>query len=141
LNSRESIREAIKDSHTVFLVTNFWETLDPNAELTQGKNVADVARESAVSHLIFSSLLHVKESTNGRLPNVHHFDAKADVEKYIRSLGIPATFVLPGYFMSNYTKMLQKQEDGSYSLAYPVGSQAKFPLFDAAEDTGKACRC
>lgn len=32
--------------------------------------------------------------------------------------------------------MLQKSDDGSsYTLTYPVGKEAKFPLFDP-EDTG-----
>lgn len=39
--------------------------------------------------------------------------------------------------MSNFTQMLVRAEDGSYHLFYPVGKQAKFPLFDAAQDTGK----
>ncbi|KIW19408.1 hypothetical protein PV08_03703 [Exophiala spinifera] len=137
LNSRVSISEAIKGSDTVFLVTNYWESADPSVERTQGKTVADVAKDLGVSHLIFSSLLNVTETSGGKLKNVPHFDSKADVEKYIRSLGIPATFVLAGYFMSNYTTMLQKQDDGSYSLAYPVGRETRFPLFEPAEDTGK----
>ena len=90
-----------------------------------------------MSHLIFSSLLNVTEVTGGRLSHVPHFDGKADVEKYIRGLGLPfTTFVLPGYFMDNYKMMLQKQEDGNYGLALPVGKDSKFPLFDAEEDTG-----
>jgi hypothetical protein len=87
--------------------------------------------------MIFSSLYNVTEATGGRLKHVPHFDIKADIEKYIRASGFPSTtFVLPGYFMSNYTKMLQKQADGNYSLAYPVSVAAQFPLFAAAEDTG-----
>lgn len=40
--------------------------------------------------------------------------------------------------MSNYIQMMQKGEDGNYELFYPVdGQKAKFPLFDAAGDTGK----
>ncbi|KAH3161880.1 hypothetical protein KXW84_007658 [Aspergillus fumigatus] len=61
------------------------------------------------------------------------------VEQYIRSTGVPATFVLPGYFMSNYPEvgMLRKGEDGVYNLAYPVGQNAKFPLVDIEADMGK----
>jgi uncharacterized protein YbjT (DUF2867 family) len=80
--------------------------------------------------------LHVTKTTNGRLTHVPHFDGKADIEEYIRESGVPATFYLAGYFMSNFSQMLQKGEDGSYSLAYPVGKDSKFPLIDAAEDTG-----
>lgn len=137
MNSKASVVEAVTGSHTVFLVTNYWESMNPETEFSQGKNVADAAKECQVSHIIFSSLLNVTETTGGRLAHVPHFDAKAKIEKYIASTGIRCTFVLPGYFMSNYLQMLRKGEDGSYSLAYPVGPQAKFPLFDVAEDTGK----
>ncbi|THX21812.1 NAD(P)-binding protein [Aureobasidium pullulans] len=137
LNSKESVPKIIQGSHTVFLVTNYWETMDPKVEVTQGKNVADAAKEAGVSHIIFSSLLNVTEATNGRLVHVPHFDGKADTEKHIRSTGVPCIFMLPGYFMSNLTDMMQKGEDGSFTLAYPTSDEAKFPLFDAAQDTGK----
>ncbi|GAB1208948.1 hypothetical protein APSETT445_007713 [Aspergillus pseudonomiae] len=74
LNSVESLRTALDGSHTIFLVTNYWEYVDKDTEVTQGKNVAD---------------------------------------------------------------MLRKGDDGTYQLFYPVnGAKAKFPLFDAASDTG-----
>lgn len=123
----------------MFLVTNYWESAQYDVEFGQGKNVADAAKELGVQHLIFSSLLHVGRLTNGRLSHVPHFEAKADIEEYIRESGIPASFYLPGYFMSNFLQMLQKGEDGSLTLAYPIGKDSKFPLVDIAEDTGKKC--
>lgn len=136
MSSKASVAEAVAGANTVFLVTNYWETMNPDTEFSQGKTVADAAKEAGVSQLIFSSLLNVTETSGGRLTHVPHFDAKAKVEQYIRSTGIPSTFVLPGYFMSNYLGMLRKGEDGSYTLAYPVGPESKFPLLDAAEDFG-----
>jgi uncharacterized protein YbjT (DUF2867 family) len=137
MNSKDSILEAIKGSTSVFLVTNFWETADPKVEKAQGEAVADAAKEAGVKQIIFSSLLNVTEITGGRLAHVLHFDGKANIEKYIRATGLLSTFVLPGYYMSNYHQMLRKGDDGSYGLAYPVGKDSKFPLFDAAEDMGK----
>jgi hypothetical protein len=111
--------------------------MNADTEYSQGKNVTDVSKAVGVSHLIFSSLHHVKEETKGRLTHVPHFDSKANVEKYIRASGVGCSFVLPGYYMSNFKQMLKRAEDGTYQLSYPVGTQAKFPLFDAAQDTGK----
>lgn len=74
MNSLPSIAAAIKGSHTVFLVTNFWETAKVEVELAQGHNIADAAKEAGVSHLIFSSLIDVNKTTNGRLKHVTHFD-------------------------------------------------------------------
>ncbi|KAF4305028.1 putative family transcriptional regulator protein [Botryosphaeria dothidea] len=139
MNDPASVLSAVTGSHTVFLVTNYWETGKPEVELAQGKNVANACKEAGVQHLIFSSLLHVTKETGGRLKNVPHFDGKAGIEAYIKELGIPATFVLPGYFMSNYTTMgmIRKGDDGVYTLAYPVSAEAKFPLADIGEDIGK----
>ncbi|RSM03447.1 hypothetical protein CEP52_007386 [Fusarium oligoseptatum] len=135
MNSKETLVDALKNSHTVFLVTtpNF---MSGSQELPHGKNVADVASDLGIKHLIYSSLLHVTETTEGRLKHVVHFDDKAEVERYIRSKDIPSTFVLPGYFMSNFTalQMIKKGDDGVYSLAYPVSDKAKFPLIDTPSD-------
>ncbi|KAB8231678.1 NmrA/HSCARG family protein [Aspergillus alliaceus] len=140
MNSKECLSQALQGSHSVFLVTTpAWGNAGSDAELVHGKNVANAAKETGVQHLIFSSLLNVTETSGGRLKHVPHFDHKAQVEQYIRSLGIPATFVLPGYFMTNYTQfgMLRKGDDGIYTLAYPVGKDAKLPLIDIAKDMGK----
>ncbi|KAF1364295.1 putative nucleoside-diphosphate-sugar epimerase [Lizonia empirigonia] len=119
LSSKSSVMEALRGSDTVFLVTNYWEGAKYDIEFGQGKNVADAAKELGVQHLIFSSLLHVGKLTNGRLSHVPHFEAKADIEEYIRNSGIPTSFYLPGYFMTNLTMTVQKGKDGSLSLAYP----------------------
>ncbi|EON69386.1 hypothetical protein W97_08646 [Coniosporium apollinis CBS 100218] len=137
LNSKESVSAALKGSHTVYLVTNFWETANPADEIRQGKNVADAAKEAGVQHLIFSSLLNVTKTTNGRLTHVSHFDGKAEIEDYIKQSGVPCTFVLAGYYMSNCLGVLSEDDDGVYTLTYPVSAYAKFPLFDAGEDMGK----
>lgn len=137
MNSKSSVVEAVTGAHTVFLVTNYWESMNHETELSQGKNVADAAKECGVSHLIFSSLLNVTETTGGRLTHVRHFDSKAKIEQHIVSTGIRCTFVLPGYFMSNYFDMLRRYDDELYTIALPVSPQTKFPLLDAAEDTGK----
>lgn len=140
MSSKQSLSEAIKGSHSVFLVTTpNWGNGPHDAELTHGKNVADVSKEQGVSHLIFSSLLHVTEKTRGRLSHVSHFDQKAEVERYIRELKIPSTFVLPGYFMDNLTSMgmFRRGDDGTYVLSFPVGEASKFPLIDIEDDLGK----
>ncbi|KAL2809197.1 hypothetical protein BJX63DRAFT_370694 [Aspergillus granulosus] len=139
MTSVNSLVQALAGSHSVFLVTTPTFTENSDQELTQGKNVADAAKKAGVQHLIYSSLLNVTETTGGRLKDVPHFDHKAEVEKYIRAIGVPASFVLPGYFMSNYTSMgmIRRGEDGIFNLAYPVSEDSKFPLIDIDADMGK----
>lgn len=76
--------------------------------------------------------------SKGVLPGVYHFDSKAHVEDYIRSLGIPASFFLPGFFMSNIPGMsLREMPNGKWGLALPMPNDSPIPLFDAEDDTGK----
>jgi hypothetical protein len=45
----------------VFAVTSYWEMLDMKAEIKQGKNLVDAARETGVEHFIWSSLYNVSK--------------------------------------------------------------------------------
>lgn len=139
MDSTDSLDQAVSGSHTVFLVTTpGWGEKGPDVELSNGKNVANAAKKAGVKHFLYTSLLNVTETSGGRLTHVPHFDMKQKVEQYIRSLDLPATFVLPGYFMSNFAAfgMIRKGDDDVYTLAYPVSSNAKFPLIDVAADLG-----
>ncbi|KAF7556401.1 hypothetical protein G7Z17_g1454 [Cylindrodendrum hubeiense] len=138
LSSAASIATAIAGAHTVFLVTNFWESLSGDVEITQGKAVTDASKAAGVQHLVFSSLINVTEASEGKLTNINHFDSKAKVEEYIRNSGVPASFVLPGLFMSNLFEWIKKNEDGGYTLALPISPEnGQIPLLDAGRDVGK----
>ncbi|VUC28456.1 unnamed protein product [Clonostachys rosea] len=138
MNSTETARPAVEGAHTVFFVTNFWEGMSAEKEIAQGRHVTDAAKAAGVKHLIFSSLINVSEASNGRLPHVTHFDGKAEIEKYIRACGIPATFVQPGYFMVNLTSAIRNRGDGTFVLSLPIDpNKAQFPLMDVLNDYGK----
>ncbi|KAL7940441.1 hypothetical protein V8C42DRAFT_362674 [Trichoderma barbatum] len=138
MSSIEKAAPAVKDAHTVFLVTNFWETAIDEVEIAQGKVVTDASKDAGVEHLIFSSLINTTEASKGRLPNISHFVGKAKIEQYIRDSGVPATFVMPGFFMSNMFTQIRKADNGKYTLALPVSlEKAQVPLLDAGADTGK----
>ncbi|KAL1724142.1 hypothetical protein EV715DRAFT_244550 [Schizophyllum commune] len=138
LNDKESLRKAIKGAYGVYAVTNFWDSMSEDKEITQGKNIADVCKEENVQHLVWSSLLNVTKLTNGVLSEVHHFDSKAKVEDYIRELGIPATFFLPGFYMDNIPSMnFHPSPEGKWTLAMPMPADAPIPLFATDRDTGK----
>jgi uncharacterized protein YbjT (DUF2867 family) len=138
LGSRDDIARAVEGSHTVYLVTNYWEYLSREIEVGQGKAVTDAAKAAGVKHLIYSSIIDVTIASNGRLRHLEHFDGKAEVERYIRDSGVPGTFVMAGFFMSNFFESIRKGDDGSFTLALPVsGSKARIPVFDAAGDSGE----
>lgn len=79
--------------------------------------------------------------SKGALPGVAHFDSKARVESYIRSLSLTASVFRAGYYMSNLTSALHRNftppAAPSFTFAVPIPVTAPIPMFDAAVDTGK----
>jgi uncharacterized protein YbjT (DUF2867 family) len=108
MSDRSSLAAALRGSNAVFAVTNFWESASKETEVAQGRNIADVAAELGVEHLIWSSLPNVTKLSNGALPNVEHFDGKAAVAEYIRGLNVPTTSFVPGFYISNLKSMMSK---------------------------------
>ncbi|KAL8951058.1 MAG: hypothetical protein Q9222_002951 [Ikaeria aurantiellina] len=136
LSDKESVRKATEGSFAVFGVTNYWEFLDKNIEISQGRNIADACKANGVSLFIWSTICHAGRMTNGKLSHLPHFDSKAEVADYVRANDIPATFLNAGCFMENFPDTLQKSEEGD-SLNANLHPDTKIPLFAAAEDTGK----
>lgn len=140
MESSASLLDAVRDSYIVFLVTTpGWGEGGAEVELRHGQNVTNAAKQAGVEHIIYSSLLNVTETSGGRLTHVAHFDMKQRVESFIRASGLSCTFVLPGYFMSNFSSfgMIRKGDDDIYTLAYPVADTARFPLLDISADMGE----
>ena len=44
MDDKESLRKAIKGAHGVFAVTNFWDSMNGDKEIAQGKNIADICK-------------------------------------------------------------------------------------------------
>lgn len=139
INDKASLTKALGGAHSVYAVTNYWEKMDADLELQQGKNIADVCKDVGVQHLIWSGLIDVKKLTSGKYPHVYHFDSKAHITEYIHSLGIPSSTFMPGFYMSNLESMMNPSPTSphSYTFAMPMSPQAQIPFFDAAADTGK----
>ncbi|KAJ5875429.1 uncharacterized protein N7473_012776 [Penicillium subrubescens] len=138
LSDGESIQKALKGAYGVYAVTNYWDHHSAELEFAQGKNIADACKKEGIQHLVWSSLLNVTKLSGGILSQVHHFDSKAKVEEYIRSEGIPATFMLPGFYMSNIPGgNLRKTPEGTWKLALPIPGDSPIPLFASEYDTGK----
>ncbi|MCJ1258052.1 hypothetical protein MMC24_005881 [Lignoscripta atroalba] len=139
LEDKSSLRAALKGAYAVFAVTNFWEKMSAEVEFQQGKNIADVSKELEVQHLVWSSLLNVTKLSGGKLAKVAHFDSKADVEEYIVSIGVPASFFLPAFFMSNFLGQFLRQdpETKEYALPLPIPTTAPIPMLDQKADAGK----
>ena len=134
-----SVKAALNGAHTVFVVTTtVYDDKIKEREVAQGKTIADAAVAAGVEFLILSTLWHVTKTSGGKYGKALHFDSKAEVEEYIRSLPIKTAFFAPGSFMQNYEASMRPQHagDGSYVFANVVAPDTKMPLIDI-RDTGK----
>ncbi|KIW02849.1 uncharacterized protein PV09_05904 [Verruconis gallopava] len=136
MNDAESLKKAIAGSGVVFGVTNYWEAMDMQLEIRQGKAIADASKAAGVERLIWSSLPNVTKETKGAITAVEHFDSKAQVEQYIRDIQQPATFFMPAMFMSVGLSNFRKLPDDKYYFTTPFNRDTKVPLYNPGEDTG-----
>ncbi|KAI0593673.1 NmrA-like family protein [Biscogniauxia sp. FL1348] len=139
-NDKASLVRAMTGADTVFAVTNYWEKVDQELEEQQGRNLADAAKDAGVKHYIWSSLFDITQMTNGKLSRVYHFDSKAHVEEYVRTLGIPASFFYPGLYMPNLSESFftppSPPTSTTWTFSLPIAGSSPIPLFEP-RDTGK----
>jgi uncharacterized protein YbjT (DUF2867 family) len=124
LADRASLKSALDGAYGVFGVTNYWEHFDK--EIEHGKNLTDAAAESEIQHFVCSTLPSPREITGGEL-SVPHLETKAEIERYVKKRGLPATFVHVAFYYENFFSYFppRKQEDGSYAFGFP---QSDTPL-------------
>ncbi|PRP88215.1 NmrA family transcriptional regulator [Planoprotostelium fungivorum] len=138
IQSYEELLAAFTECHAVFAVTNFWEHQKKEREVGDGKRMADAAKAAGVQHFIWSSVDSVDKISNGKITKVQHFDGKYEVEEYIRSIGLPASFVLcAAYFDVLAPKDLP---NGVTAISLPVPSDTKISAINTAADYGKFVR-
>ena len=120
LENTESLKAAMQNCYGVFGITGFSVPVDN--EYQQGKNLADLVKEMHIRHFIFSSLDDCYSLSNGEFP-VPHYDVKAALKKYIKRLGIPASFAQVATSYDSFFNYfaLQKDEYNNLYFAIPMG--------------------
>ncbi|KAF2263063.1 NAD(P)-binding protein [Lojkania enalia] len=142
MDKPESIIAALNGAHTIFLVTNTQYSADTRAiETKQAKAVCEEAVKQGIQYLIWSSMSHPEKLSNGELTKVEHFDVKAEIEDWIRSLPIKSSFFAPGSFMQNFLNhnmapRPSPANDGTYVVVNLCHPNTKLALIDIT-DTGK----
>ncbi|KAF7373239.1 NmrA domain-containing protein [Mycena sanguinolenta] len=117
LENKEDVSKAFAGADYVFLVTNFWEHMDWERELSEGKMLVDAAKAASVKGIIWSGLAHAKKISGGKYSLVGHFDSKAQVTEYGRASGVPFVDVQAGFYASNFLgnfPLIVKEPDGTY---------------------------
>jgi uncharacterized protein YbjT (DUF2867 family) len=132
LTDSASVRRALDGCYGVFGLTNYWEHFDK--EYDHGKVLVETVATAGVQHFVFSTLPSV-EKVAPHL-NVPHFELKAKLEDYARTLGIPATYAHVAFYFDNFLAFFppRKQEDGSYVIGLPQGDTPLAGI--AVADTG-----
>ncbi|ORZ27932.1 hypothetical protein BCR41DRAFT_418909 [Lobosporangium transversale] len=140
LFDKESIDAALRGAHTVFgiIPTNFDDSVCTK-EAIQGKVLVDAVVTAGVQYIIFSTLRHAHDTSNGKHTDAHALNAKGEVEKYIRSLPIKSAFFAPSIFYQDFSNIFfvpKLQSDGTFTIFGVNSPQGVFEFFDV-RDTGK----
>jgi uncharacterized protein YbjT (DUF2867 family) len=96
LEDPASLERAAQGVYGIFSVQDYWVS-GFRREVQQGKNLADIARRTGVTHFVYSSVGGA-ERNSGIAP----WETKWEIEKHIRKLGLPATIFRPAGFMEIY---------------------------------------
>jgi uncharacterized protein YbjT (DUF2867 family) len=132
-----SLSLAMSGVYGVFGVTNFWEHFEH--EYQQGKNLILAVVANKVDYFIYSSLPPAAKISKGRF-KLPHFDIKADLEDYARSLKPDSAFVHVAGYYENFSSFCLPQiaEDGNYYLQLPQGDTRYASV--SVEDIGGVVR-
>jgi len=97
MGERSSLRSAFHDAYGVYSVQNPMIS-GLEAEVQQGKLVADVAMEVGVSHLVYASA-----GTGHTNTGIGSWESKQQVEQHLRRVGVPFTILRLVAFMEIMT--------------------------------------
>lgn len=99
-------------------------------EVRYGTAIADIAVASGIEHLVYSTANAAGATKTG----MGHFDAKSEIEAYIRSLNIVSTIIRPSAFMEILTLPGMGLDRGELTFFMQPDRSMQFI---AVEDIGK----
>ncbi|HZE29922.1 MAG TPA: NmrA/HSCARG family protein [Actinoallomurus sp.] len=135
LDDPASLRAVMEGVRGVFLVLTMM--VGPRisaesvvAEERRGKAVADLAGETGIEHLVYSSL-NGAEARSG----IPYYESKARIESHIHALDLPATILRPVSFMDNFaTYSRPVVVDGELVVSLAVRPELPMQLISVRED-------
>eukprot|EP00027_Filamoeba_sp_ATCC50430_P019006 CAMPEP_0168567258 /NCGR_PEP_ID=MMETSP0413-20121227/14904_1 /TAXON_ID=136452 /ORGANISM="Filamoeba nolandi, Strain NC-AS-23-1" /LENGTH=295 /DNA_ID=CAMNT_0008599427 /DNA_START=46 /DNA_END=933 /DNA_ORIENTATION=- len=134
----DSLNKAFQGAWAVFAVTNFWDPAQMGKEFELGKGIADVAKETKVEYLIWSSLPNADEISKGKY-HVPHLTHKSQVEDYIKKIGLKGIFPAVAFYYQNFSTFFppKKDEQGNLVISLPFPEDGMLTGIDVQE-TGLA---
>jgi uncharacterized protein YbjT (DUF2867 family) len=143
----ESLRKAFQGAHAAFCVTFYWAHFSPEKELAEAKAMAEAAKQTGVSHVIWSTLEDTRKWVpldDDRMPTlmgkykVPHFDAKGEANGHFTAARVPTTFLLTSFYWDNFIYFgmgPKKGPDGRLAITFPMDGKKLSGM--ASEDIGK----
>lgn len=129
LEDPDTFRKGLEGVHGVFAVLTYVEG-GAAAEVRQGRNLADAAKEAGVRHFVYSSI-----SGADRKTDIPFFDSKRQNEVYIMSKELPWTFLRPAHFMENFNRGPLCRSIRGGELVFPLPPDRPLQLV-AIDDVG-----
>ncbi|KZT59929.1 NAD(P)-binding protein [Calocera cornea HHB12733] len=119
LMDRAGLVEAVKGAYAVFGVSI---PFTQDSETDQGKNIADACKANSVPLLVWTSLPSATELSNGKVTGMNMLDAKAEVDKYVKTIGQPTVILHTGSFTENLLNFgqLQRISAGKWQIHFPI---------------------
>lgn len=112
--------QALIGIDAVFAMSTFLEA-GMDAEVEQGKTLADAAKKANVAHYVYASVGSAERNTG-----IPHFEVKWQVEQHIAQLGLPATILRPVFFMENFSTFFPPSAEGK--LVMPLRLDTKLQM-------------
>ncbi|WP_405717104.1 NmrA/HSCARG family protein [Streptomyces sp. NBC_01537] len=112
MDDEASLAAATEGVYGVFSVQTFRGPGGVEAEIRQGKAVADAAVRAGVKHFVYSSVGGADRDT--RVP---HFESKLVGEQYLATLDLPATVLRPSMFHDILLDIAPRARQGELVLA------------------------
>ena len=106
-----SLRRAFEGAYGAFCVTFFWDHFSPEKEIAEAGNMAEAAKQTGVSHVIWSTLEDTRRFvplSDDRMPTlggkykVPHYDGKGEADALFTKAGVPTTFLLTSFYWENF---------------------------------------
>jgi uncharacterized protein YbjT (DUF2867 family) len=127
LDNRDSLDVALDGVYGVYSFPNM--AFGIESEIRQGFLIADAAKVAGIQHFVQGSVGGVERNSG-----VPHFESKWQIEKYVRRIGLPATFLRPVFFMENFNWKREQILGGAFES---LGMNQDKPLqLIATDDIG-----
>ncbi|KAI9820490.1 MAG: hypothetical protein M1826_000889 [Phylliscum demangeonii] len=138
LDDRTLLDRLFAGAQLAFINTTHW-----GDEVAVGRALADAAQRAGVQHFVYSSMPDHSLYPHG-WPVLPLWSAKGEVERYVRAIGLAATFVYAGIYNNNFTSLpyplfcMEARPDGTFRWQAPFHPDQALPWLDAEHDVGPA---